>query len=172
MGSSVAEEGPSQRRPPGLGGWVGALVLIGGLVGALILLVAEFTTLFAVQTPSGTIHSEGTGSHHAFAMALIAIVAGWLAVGAWRAGSRPALLALGALGVLALLISLLGDLPDAQAHGLVRAGAHLELASAKPSAGLYMDTLGGALLLISSVSAFILIGPPPPARERPAARDE
>ncbi len=76
-------------------------------------------------------------------------------------GGRPGLLAIGVLGVLALLISLLGDLPDAHGSGLIgTATTHYQLASATPSAGMYMETLGAVVLIITCVSAFILLGPP------------
>jgi hypothetical protein len=145
---------------------IGAIVLGGGLLGALLLFVAEFTTLYDVHTPSsiGAYKSVQTGSNHGYAMLLIALVAGAFAVGAWRFGSRPALLGLGILGLIALLISLLGDLPDTNMNGLLRVGPNFVLASSTASAGLYMDTLGAALLLITSVSGFILLGPPKAAR--------
>jgi hypothetical protein len=145
---------------------IGAIVLGGGLLGALLLFVAEFTTLYDVHTPSsiGAYKSVQTGSNHDYAMLLIALVAGAFAVGAWRFGSRPALLGLGILGLIALLISLFGDLPDTNMNGLLRVGPNFVLASSTASAGLYMDTLGAALLLITSVSGFILLGPPKAAR--------
>ena len=141
---------------------IGAIVLGGGLLGALLLLVAEFTTLYNVHTPSsiGAYKSVMTGSNHDYAMLLIALVAGAFAFAAWRFGSRPALLGVGILGLIALLISLLGDLPDTHMNGLIRVGPNFVLASTTASAGLYMDTLGAALLLITSVSGFILLGPP------------
>jgi hypothetical protein len=159
-------------RGAGLGSIVGGLVLAGGLSGALLLFVAEFTTLYQVHTASssGPVKSVATGSHHAYAMALIAVVAAAFAVGVWRVGGRPALLAIGVLGAIALLIALLGDLPDAHASGLIGSStSHYQLASATPSAGLYMETLGAALLIITCVSAFILAGPPPAATRRPSA---
>jgi hypothetical protein len=147
---------------------VGAIVLGGGLLGALLLFVAEFTTLYNVHTPSsiGAYKSVQTGSSHDYAMLLIALVAGAFAVGAWRFGSRPALLGLGILGLIALLISLFGDLPDTHMNGLIRVGPNFVLASSTASAGLYMDTLGAALLLITSVSGFILLGPPKATRAK------
>ncbi len=148
----------------GFTGPIGALVIAGGLLGALLLIVAEFTTLFEIHTASspGPIKSIGTGSHHAYSMALIAVVSGAFALGAQRTGSRPALLAVGVLGIVALLIALLGDLPDAHAQSLLigSPSTHLQLANATPSAGLYMETAGAAMLIITCACAFILLGPP------------
>jgi hypothetical protein len=137
------------------------------LLGALLLLVAEFTTLFEIRVGAGgaVIKSVGTGSHHTFALVPIALLAGLLSFAVFSATSRPALLSIGVLGVIALLIGLLGDLPDAQASGLVGGGAtHFTAASSTPSAGLYIETLGAVVLLITSVCGFLLLGPPPRTR--------
>jgi hypothetical protein len=143
-------------------GTLRAVLFAGGVLGALLLLGAEFTTLFQlhVAATKAPVRSVSTGSHHSYAMALIAVVAAGLAVAVWRAASRPALLALGVLGVTALLIALLADLPDASATGLVLTSGHYVNASSTPSAGFYMETLGAIILLITSVSGFLLIGAP------------
>ncbi len=144
-------------------------ILIGGLLGALLLLIAELTTLFTVRTSAAAapITSVGTGSHHTYALVPIAALVILLSIAVYTAVSRPALLAIGLLAVLALMIALLGDLPDAQATGLIGGGAqHYVAASATPSAGLYMETLGGVVLLITSVCGFLLLGPPPRTRRR------
>ena len=89
-----------------------------------------------------------------------------LAFGAARTASRPALLALGALGILTVVIALAGDLPDAQAGGFVRGPAG-GLASAKdvPQIGLYLETLGAALLIITCGAGLLLTG----SRDGPVA---
>jgi hypothetical protein len=141
-----------------------AAICAGALLGALLLIVAEFTPLFTIHTSASTaaVRSVSTGSHHSYALIPIALLVALLAYGVWTAGSRPALLAIGILGVISLLIALLGDLPDAHASGLLgSAASHFTAASATPSAGLYMETLGAVLLLITSVCGFLLIGPPP-----------
>ena len=69
------------------------------------------------------------------------------------------------LGVVTLLIALLGDLPDAHATGIVGSGAsQYAEGTSTPSAGLYMETLGGVLLLISGGIGLMLLGAP---RRRP-----
>ncbi len=142
---------------------VTAGVLVGGLLGALLLLVAEFTTLYNVRASQGgaLIKSVSSGSNHSYAMIPIALLAALLAVAVWRTASRPALLALGLLGVLALLIALVGDLPNAHSSGLVGSSATRYVSAAsRPSAGFYMETLGAVLLLVTSVSGFLMLGPP------------
>ena len=90
-----------------------------------------------------------------------------LSIAVYTAVSRPALLSIGILAVITLLIALLGDLPDAHASGIVGGGAqHYVAANSTPSAGLYMETLGGVVLLITSVCGFLLLGPPSRPRRR------
>jgi hypothetical protein len=132
------------------------------VLGALLLLVAEFTTLFVVHASNVTqpLHSESAGSHHSYALALIAAVALVLAFAVWRTGSRPALLGLGVLGVAALLIALVGDLPDATASGLLLTSSHYVEANATPRAGFFIETVGALLLLIACAWGFLLTAPP------------
>ena len=72
------------------------------------------------------------------------------------------------VGLVTLLIALLGDLPDAQATGLVGTPTtHFINASSTPSAGLYLETLGAVVLIATSVLGFLMLGRPQP---RQAAR--
>jgi hypothetical protein len=155
-------------------------VLAGGLLGALLLVVAELTTLFTVHVASdrAPIRTVGTGSHHSYAMIPLALLAAGFAVSVLRQRSRPALVAIGVLGVIALLIALVGDLPDARASGIVLISGHYVDASSTASAGLYMETLGAIVLLVTSGSGLLLGGalsvPPrpeaPPRAESPKKR--
>jgi hypothetical protein len=170
-GGSTGDSSPSGRgigrrssTPPG---GAGALILAGSLLAALLLLVAEFTSLYQVHVATSTsaIKSVSGGSDHSYAMVPIALVAAALGIGVWRAGSRPALLGIGVVGVVAVLIALLHDLPDAQATGLAGSAlTHYVNASSTPSAGLYMETLGAILLIATSGLGFLMLGPPVPAR--------
>jgi hypothetical protein len=138
------------------------VILAGALLGALLTLVAEFTTLYQVHlaTSSTPIKSVGTGSNHSYAMVPLALLAAALAIAVVRTGSRVALLAIGVLGLVALLIALLIDLPDAHATGLAgSAASHYVNASSTPSAGLYMETLGAVLLITTSGLGFLMLGP-------------
>jgi hypothetical protein len=155
--------GPSREPASETGNAAAIAIFAGGLLGALLLVVAEFTTLFTVHTSTSThaIRSVGTGGHHTYALIPIGLLVAFLAYGVWSAGSRPALLAIGFLGVIALLIALLGDLPDAHASGLIGSPArHFANASSTPGAGLYIETLGAVILLITSVCGFLLLGSP------------
>jgi hypothetical protein len=171
-GRSARGRAPAQVPPASrVRGW-SAAGFAGGLIGALLLLVAEFTTLYAVHTSvsRAPLQSVSTGSHDAYALIPIGLLAAFLSFGVWRHGSRPALLAIGALGLLTALIALIGDLPDAQASGLIRTGtARYTTANSTAEAGLYLETLGAALLVIVSGVGFLLAGPPQ-RRRRPLSK--
>jgi hypothetical protein len=138
-------------------------ILIGALLGALLLLVAEFTPLYEVRTAAspGPIKSIGTGSHQAYALLPIGLLAVVLIYGAWRHHSRSALMAIGVLGVIALLVALLGDLPDAHTSGLIGNSARYTLATSSPKAGLYLETLGAGILVLCSGIGLLLGGAAP-----------
>ena len=137
-------------------------LLGGGVVGALLLLVAEFTPLYDEDSAASRIplRTVQTGSHHAYALIPIGLLALVLAIGVWRsAGGRAGLVALGALGVVAIVIALVVDLPDAQASGVVgNPVAGYTKAKDVPGVGLYLETLGAALLVIAGGAGLLLAG--------------
>jgi len=132
----------------------GLLVLAG--LGALLLLVAEFSTLYEVRAvtavPDGG--TFGTGEHHFYALALLALVSLPMAYGAVIGGSRPAALALIALAVVALFIILTIDLPDVNEEGLL--GETYDAAKASPQEGFWLEILGSLVLLASGVGTLVL----------------
>jgi hypothetical protein len=72
--------------------------------------------------------------------------------------------------VVGLLIALIGDLPDAQATGIVGSVvAGFRSATDKPSAGMYLETLGAIMLLIAG-GCGLLLGAPGVRRPGGAAR--
>ena len=140
-------------------------VVLAALLGALLIVVAQFTALYHVHSAASStpIKTVGTGADHAWAPIPIALLAAVLAFAVWRYGNRTALIALALLGVVTLLIALLGDLPDAHATGIVGSGAsQYAEGTSTPSAGLYMETLGAVLLLISGGVGFLLLMGSPP----------
>jgi hypothetical protein len=140
-------------------------VLAGALLGALLLLVSEFTALYQVHTAASStpVRTVATGNNDSYALVPLALLAAVLGVGVFRFGSRPALLAIGIVGLVTLLIALLGDLPDAQATGLVGSpSTHFISATSTPSAGLYLETLGAVVLIATCVLGFLMLGRPQP----------
>jgi hypothetical protein len=142
----------------------------GSLAGALLLLVAEFTPLLNVHSSlhRAPIASLNTGSHDSYALIPIGLLIVLFSLIVWRTRSRLALLATGLLGLVALLIALLGDLPDAQATGLVgSASSDFAIATSRPAIGFYLETLGAVVLMLTSVAGLLWLAPPEPRRTRP-----
>jgi hypothetical protein len=128
------------------------VIAAGGLLAAAVLIASEFLTLFTVHVVGRLqpARSVATGSHHGYALIPIGVLAIVLSLAVLRGAGRPALLALGALGIVTLVIALLGDLPDAHRRGLLAAGAGFQVGQASPAAGFYLETLGAVLFLIVS----------------------
>jgi hypothetical protein len=153
---------PDPRDGPGI---ATLLVVLAASLGALLILVSQFTALYHLHsaTSSAPIKTVGTGSNHAWAPIPLALLAGVLAFAVYRHANRAAFAALALLGVVVLLIALLGDLPDAHATGLIGSGASQYVeGTSTPSAGLYMETLGAVLLLLSGGVGLLLPRPPKP----------
>jgi hypothetical protein len=175
--ASGPDSGSSGRRgsggPTARSGRLGLALLLAGLAGAALLVVAEFTPLLTVHTSAShaAYRTVNTGSNHSYALIPIGLLAVFLSYSAWQSQSRLALTAMGVLGVVALLIALLGDLPDAQASGLVGSAAtRFTTASSTPSVGLYLETLGAVVLVISAGAGLLLV-PVPARRIRARNRD-
>jgi hypothetical protein len=140
------------------------------VAGAAALLVAEPLALIRVETAAGhrVVLTISAGSHHSYALVPIAVLAVLLAWALGRpAAMRAAAVALVLLGLVALGIALLGDLPDIHKSGIVgRAATGLHDARTIAGAGLYIETLGGILLLAAGVTALVPVRQVP--RRRPA----
>jgi hypothetical protein len=132
------------------------------LVGAVLLIVSEFTTLYIVHTATGgaEVDTVSTHAHDFYALIPIALLAAVLAPGAGLLGSRLALLGLAAVALVALGVALIGDLPDAQATGTVIFAGRYQNATASPSTGFYLETLGAILLVVVAGCGLLLAGPP------------
>jgi hypothetical protein len=135
--------------------------------GAICLLLATFATIIEIKVgtttkvPDHDTHLSGW-DRHGPALLLIAVFALLMVAGALR-GARPAMIALVLLGLAALLIAVVGDVPDLNKTGFI--GEVYEDAAAGPKAGFYLETLGAVLLLAGGGLMLAM-----PAAERPAPR--
>jgi hypothetical protein len=142
--------------------------------GPIMLIVADFTTLFEVKAVTTVLEDVPGGvvkgrRNHSWAMVIIGIVALPMAYGAVRGNSRPAMAALGALGLVAAIIALAFDLPDAT--GTSTLARTFEEAKATPQEGFYLETLGAALLLVAGVGGLLLSRPQGGDRSGRTARE-
>jgi hypothetical protein len=140
------------------------------VVGGLCLVIATFSTIIEITVGTTSkiadrdTHLSGW-DRHSFALLLIGGFALVMTVGAWR-GARPAMAAIAVAGVAALLIALLGDLPDVHKTGVI--GELYDNARANPKTGYYLETLGGVLLLLGGGGLLLLTGGGGDRRERPS----
>jgi hypothetical protein len=148
---------------------VGAVALLA----AAALVIAEFAPLYRVRTDVGhhIVRAVSAGSHHAYALLPIAVLAALLAGALGRSG-WPVPAALGLLGLAALGIALLGDLPDVHRAGVLGTPATgLNGVHTVAGAGLYLETLGAIGLLAAGAAGLIFslaVTTPTPGRRRQA----
>jgi hypothetical protein len=129
-----------------------------GLAGALLLVVASFTTVIqiTVGTSSRVVDADTAQSgwdRHGPALVVLALLAVWLLAAGLR-GSRTALAGLLVAGVVALAIPTLSDRGHVHDTGAV--GDVYAEATADPGTGYYLETLGGALLLLAGGALLVL----------------
>jgi hypothetical protein len=122
-----------------------------GFAGAALLIVSEFSTVTQVKVITVVLpHSERTGfDQNSGAMLILGLLALPMLVGAALGGSRPAMVAVAALGVIALLIALIGDLPDVTKTGTIFRERY-EDAKAQAQIGFTLEWLGAVLLILSA----------------------
>ena len=156
--------GPGGSRAPDVPvdspGLTWAAVVLGALLGAVLILVSQFIALYQVHsaTTAVAIRTVGTGANHAWAGIPLALAAGVLAFAVYRSGSRTALLGIAGLGIAMLLIGLLSDLPPTNATGLIGSSATgFVRATATRGAGLYLETFGAVMLLISGGLGLLML---------------
>ncbi|WP_205696984.1 hypothetical protein [Conexibacter sp. SYSU D00693] len=136
-----------------------ALLALIGLAGCVALVVATFSLVLQIEVLTTSeiaadIDTERTGwERHGPALLVLAGFALVMLAGALR-GARPAALALVAAGLAALAIALVWDLPALDDTGQV--GELYEQATAGPESGYYLETAGGALLLLAGGGLFLL----------------
>lgn len=118
---------------------------------AAVLFASELMTMFEF-TPQGAepLQSQSAGDRHGNAMFVIAAFAIVLTIVAVWAGSRPAALGVAVMGVVALLVFLIVDLPDAgQVGTLDDARQSFIDAEALPQSGFWLEMLGALGLALS-----------------------
>jgi hypothetical protein len=130
------------------------LATIAALLGGGLLIVSEFLDLFRIEVGQIAVKDQAGGTNHAYAMLIIgsaAIVATLLA----RSTEQwPPAAGVAVLGAFALLLALIGDLPDATRSDLVR-GARI--AEASPAIGFWVELTGAVITLVAGLALVKLL---------------
>jgi hypothetical protein len=177
----VSETPPA---PPESGLRLERLLPIACMVAAGVLFASEFMTAFEFVPPGGeALADQSAADRHSYAQAILAIFAIVALIVAVSNGSKPAATAVAACGVIALLIFLLLDLPDANNIGTFDDPRQSFFdAEAVPQAGFWLQLAGALGLAISGAALATLtsdqiaaLGPgggrkPKPPRERKRRR--
>jgi hypothetical protein len=137
-------------------------VAVAALLAGVLMLLTEVTTVISVDlkntsceviydsNPSLADNCSQTGFERSsvalFLLGLVTFAMGW---GAAFGGSRPAALALIAIGVVVLGITLLGDLPASDDAGLI--GRDYDQATASAGMGLWFELIGGILAVVAGL---------------------
>ena len=137
-------------------------MLLLGLTAAVLMIVSEFATLRSVKVLTascsdladpalrGSCVTHG-GEEHSYALVLMGIVALLMVWGAVFGRSRPAAVALMAIGAAVLVIAFVTDVPDIHKTGVL--GQRFDSAHAQAGPGLYTEIAGGALALVAGAMA-------------------
>jgi hypothetical protein len=133
-----------------------------GATAAALLVITEFSTIFSVTTLTASCDDLAGpelrdacvttgGEQHSYALLLLGALTGVMTWGAAVGRSRPAGVALVVVGVVAVVIALALDLPDAGQTGEV--GLNFTDAEASPGPGMYLELVAGVLALSAGVLA-------------------
>jgi hypothetical protein len=145
------------------------LLVLGCAAGAALLAGSQFTNLFELTPPGGevlgTVEASDQHGYATLVLAALSLVLLVVAIGAkGETVAQGAAVAVAVCGVVALLIFLLIDLPDAGSIGALDEDSFID-AEAEPAAGFWLE-LAGALLLTGCGGALAALRP-----ERVASAD-
>jgi hypothetical protein len=137
-------------------------VAVAAFAGGLLMLLTEVTTVISVDlrntsceviydsNPSIADDCSQTGvERSSVALLLLGLLTFAMGAGAALGHSRPAAVALIAIGVVVLGITLLGDLPASDDTGLI--GRDYEQAEASAGVGLWFELIGGILAVVAGL---------------------
>lgn len=142
----------------GASGRVGQVVLALGLAAGVLMLASLISTVASVDVANGSCSviydsnpdlAKGCSlsgyERHSIAFVLLGLLALVMAFGAGPARSRGAAWALVGVGLIAVLVGLLSDLPVTDDTGAI--GRDFEGATASAGTGLWFEIIGGACAL-------------------------
>lgn len=145
------------------------------IAAAIVLFGSQLMTMFEFTPPGAEpIESRSVIDHHGPALLIIAGFAILATIISVWAGSKPAAIAVAAMGTLALLIFLLIDLPDAGQVGTLNDARQSFIdAEAIPQSGFWLEMVGALALALAgtalgTMSSAQLAAIRPGARRPPA----
>lgn len=141
-----------------------------GVAGAVLAVVATFSTVIKIQVLTVTPAAYSGYDRHSVALVVLGAFALVMVAGGVR-GAKPAMAALGLIGLAVLLIAVLLDLPHLNDTGVWPQNDQYEDAQASAGTGYYFETASGILMLLGGVG-MLLLGPrrePKPRTRRPRA---
>ena len=128
-----------------------------GVVGALLVLLTEFSTIAEIEIGGAPCDSAVVATQdecritgfeqHGGALILLGVLSLAMSYGAGRGRSKPAAVALAAIGITVLGFALTSDRQKTKETGLVE--RNYAQAGAKAGAGFYAELTGGTLLLLA-----------------------
>jgi uncharacterized membrane protein len=124
------------------------------LLGALIVLLSQMVTGYTLVDETDSVIANVTlFETHGFIAALFALVAALALVFAIAVGSRAAVAVVIAMGIGTVIVFLFLDLPDVGNTGLFNTpGAGNLDATGRASAGLWMELVGGIVLILGGAA--------------------
>jgi hypothetical protein len=123
------------------------------LISAIALFASELMTTFEFTPQGGEVQLEQQAAdRHGNALMVIAAFAIVALVVAVLAGSKPAATAVAVAGVVALLVFLLADLPDANTTGTLDTDQSFIDAEAVPREGFYPELVGALALTVTGIA--------------------
>ena len=124
------------------------------LLGALIVLLSQMVTGYTLVDETDSVIANVTlFETHGFIAALFALVAALALVFAIASGTRAAVAVVIAMGIGTVLVFLFIDLPDVGNTGLFNTPGVGNLdATSKASAGLWMQLVGGLVLILGGTA--------------------
>lgn len=148
------------------------LLPFAAIVGALLLIGSQFLDIFELRSAGEVVQATvGASDQHWYSMALLGLFAVFAVAGSIAAGSKPLAIAATAAGVVALLLFLLIDLPDAgRADSVATSAEGLVTAEAHPAGGFWVE-LVGALVLTMCAGALATLTPTQLRSLRPGASE-
>jgi hypothetical protein len=120
------------------------------IAGGALLFASQFMNIFELNSAGPTAQRliDSTDQHW-YAMAVLGLYAALAAAGAVAAGSKPLAVSVAVAGVVALLLFLLIDLPDAGKTGTLNSETVSFLtAKADPAGGFWIELIGALVLAV------------------------